>query len=206
MRAKYPMKETTTNGKKEWTRSTELDPKQSEDILFEMMVHAWIDKNHFLHPTKYTKDELKQVFVEGKMITIDTGKKLIDWSKGVVKTTAEPPTPPLTEVPAGPQPPLRTTGVNEMAHVASQSEQSNALPDDVILAKIDKVDSKEGTTNGKPWKVYFVITATGGKYATFDEKIADLANTYMNTGELITLKWEYADKAKTKKQILELAA
>jgi hypothetical protein len=37
---------------------------------------------------------LKQVFVEGKMITVDTGKKLLDWSKGVVKTTAEPPAPP----------------------------------------------------------------------------------------------------------------
>jgi len=83
MRAKYPMKEVVTNGKKEWTRSTELDPKQSEDILFEMMVHAWIDKQHCLHPTKYTKDELKSIFVEGKMITIETGQKLAEWSRGI---------------------------------------------------------------------------------------------------------------------------
>jgi len=89
MRAKYPMKEVTNNGKKEWSRSTELDPKQSEDILFEMMVHAWIDKAHLLHPTKYTKDELKSIFVEGKMITVETGKKLAEWAKGTVKQPEE---------------------------------------------------------------------------------------------------------------------
>jgi hypothetical protein len=90
MRAKYPMKETVNNGKKEWTRSTELEPKQSEDILFEMMVHAWIDRNHFLHPTKYTKDELKSIFVEGQRITEETGKKLALWSRGEKEPEKQP--------------------------------------------------------------------------------------------------------------------
>ncbi|MEN6375491.1 MAG: hypothetical protein ABFD75_12055 [Smithella sp.] len=111
MRAKYPMKEVVTNGKKEWTRSTELDPKQSEDILFEMMVHAWIDKNHILHPTKYTKDDLKSIFVEGKMITLQTGQKLAEWSKGIVKPT----TPLKPEVPA-------------QANVANQAEEIKQNP------------------------------------------------------------------------------
>ncbi|MFA5340291.1 MAG: ATP-binding protein [Clostridia bacterium] len=96
MRAKYPMKETVSNGKKEWTRSTELDPKQSEDILFEMMVHAWIDKQHLLHPTKYTKDELKSIFLDGKMITVETGQKLAEWAKGITKPL--PTTAPAPEV------------------------------------------------------------------------------------------------------------
>ena len=44
MRAKYPMKEIVRDGKKEWTRSPVLEPKQADDILFEMMVHGWIDQ------------------------------------------------------------------------------------------------------------------------------------------------------------------
>ncbi len=95
MRAKYPMKETINNGKKEWSRSTELEPKQSEDILFEMMVHAWIDREHKLHPTKYTRDALKEIFIEGQMITVETGNRLAEWAKGGVKK--ETPTIPLAE-------------------------------------------------------------------------------------------------------------
>ncbi len=93
MRAKYPMKETINNGKKEWSRSTELEPKQSEDILFEMMVHAWIDRDHKLHPTKYTRDTLKEIFIEGQMITIETGKRLAEWAKGGIKTELPGPKP-----------------------------------------------------------------------------------------------------------------
>lgn len=110
MRAKYPMKEVVTNGKKEWTRSTELEPKQSEDILFEMMVHAWIDKSHFIHPTKYTKDELKSIFVEGQRITVETGQKLAEWCKGIA---------PQPIIPSAPESPA--TG-----NVASQAVISDA--------------------------------------------------------------------------------
>lgn len=76
--------------------------------------------------------------------------------------------------------------------------------DDIVIAKIEDVDSKEGETKGRAWKVFFIKTATGGKYATFDTNIADMATTCMNNDELVKLRWEYADKAKTKKQIIEL--
>src|SRR5262245_14191323 len=46
MRAKYPMVEKIVDGKKEWARSGELEPKQSEDILSEMFIHGWIDEAH----------------------------------------------------------------------------------------------------------------------------------------------------------------
>lgn len=95
MRAKYPMKEVIKNGKKEWERSTELEPKQSEDILFEMMVHAWIDKEHNLHPTKYTRDALREIFTEGKPITVDTGKRLAEWAKGGTAKPAASESPTL---------------------------------------------------------------------------------------------------------------
>jgi len=82
MRAKYPMQEVIEKGKKKWIRSETLEPKQADDILFEMLVHAWIDQQHNLHVTKCSKDELRQVFVEGQPITVETGQRLAEWSKG----------------------------------------------------------------------------------------------------------------------------
>jgi len=93
MRAKYPMKElrktvrTGTGGiqetgEKEWIRSEVLEPKQSDDILFEMFVHGWLDHEHKFHGTKYTLDELRQVILDGEVITLDTGKRLAEWARG----------------------------------------------------------------------------------------------------------------------------
>jgi len=83
MRAKYPMIERKKpDGKKEWVRSETLEPKQSEDILFEMFVHGWIDKAHNLHVTKYTLPELASVIKDGEPISIDSGRRLAEWAKG----------------------------------------------------------------------------------------------------------------------------
>ncbi len=97
MRAKYPMKEVKhsdiewweksgQHGKPpklgEWIRSSVLEPKQSEDILYEMFVHGWIDKEHCFHGTKYTLDKLRGVFLDSKPITIETGQRLAEWASG----------------------------------------------------------------------------------------------------------------------------
>lgn len=89
MRAKYPMKEVIRNGKKDWTRSEILEPKQSEDILFEMTVHAWIDQDHKLHVTKCSKDDLRSVFIDGQPISVETGIRLKEWSCGTVSKSVE---------------------------------------------------------------------------------------------------------------------
>ena len=99
MRAKFPMYEVTARhvekweeaGKPggdrarpkvgEWARSWALEPKQSDDILFEMFVHGWIDESHALHITKYTLDaEMREVFREGEPITVETGQRLARWA------------------------------------------------------------------------------------------------------------------------------
>ena len=85
MRAKYPMQEVEKNGKKEWQRSEQLEPKQSDDILFEMMVHGWIDKEHNFHGTKYTTDEFRAILVDKKPITVESGKRLAEWATGGIK-------------------------------------------------------------------------------------------------------------------------
>lgn len=82
MRAKYPMEQTIVGNKKEWARSTKLEPKQSEDILFEMFVHGWIgQEDHKFNGTKYTRPELRQILKSGEMISVETGAALAAWAK-----------------------------------------------------------------------------------------------------------------------------
>jgi hypothetical protein len=97
MRAKYPMREEKrSNGGKEWVRSDVLEPKQADDILFEMMVHGWLDKEHKFHLTNCTEKGLKQVFLDNQQITIETGKRLVDWAKGgIAKPESVEPEAPL---------------------------------------------------------------------------------------------------------------
>ena len=97
MRAKYPME----GHGKDMKRSTVLEPKQSADILFEMMVHGYIDYDHNMHITKpRNKAEDKtgivnSVFEDNKPITIETGKRLAKWASGA--KSAPPPAPEVIE-------------------------------------------------------------------------------------------------------------
>jgi hypothetical protein len=99
MRAKYPMKEIEKNGKKEWTRSQQLEPKQSEDILYEMLIHGWIDEQHRYHVTKYPKaiPELRDVVRDGEPLTIETGQRLAAWAAGTKHTEAQTSAPARAE-------------------------------------------------------------------------------------------------------------
>jgi|GEM_PF-6451814 len=106
MRAKYPMEKKGSD----WVRSTVLEPKQADDILFEMFVHGWIDAAHKLHVTKYTLPELANVIVDGEPVSIDTGRRLATWARGGnpspqtiqgQATAAGPAAPPLSPSPGG---------------------------------------------------------------------------------------------------------
>ncbi len=76
MRAKYPMEQVIVRSEKEWQRSKVLEPKQSDDILSEMFVHGWIDKEHKFHGTKYTMDSYRTIFVDGEPLSVETGRRL----------------------------------------------------------------------------------------------------------------------------------
>ena len=97
MRAKYPMEQDPKT--KEWKRSLILEPKQSDDILFEMFVHGWIDQTHKFHLTKSTSKTLTPVFTEGLPITLDTGRQLAAWAKGapVATPTQQQSTPKIEQ-------------------------------------------------------------------------------------------------------------
>ena len=90
MRARYPMEETP--GKKgDWKRAEHLVPYQSDTILFEMFVHGWIDRSHNFHGTKYTREELREILVDGKPITLETGQRLAAWARGDGAPAVSPP-------------------------------------------------------------------------------------------------------------------
>lgn len=82
MRAKYPMVEVYNEkkGRKEPVRSEKLEPKQSDDILYEMSVHGWIDEGHIFHMTKSTSRTLETVFSGNKKISAETGRLLKSWA------------------------------------------------------------------------------------------------------------------------------
>jgi len=84
MRAKYPMEEGKDDkGRKTMVRSEWLEPKQSEDILYEMFVHGFIEReSHAFRGTKYTRPELANIIKSGEPISIATGEALARWARG----------------------------------------------------------------------------------------------------------------------------
>lgn len=149
MRAKYPMEEVVQNGKKEWTRSKELSPKQSEDILFEMMVHAWIDKEHRLHVTKWTKDAFKAVFLDNEPITAETGRRLAAWAAG---SKAKESAPPATPRPVAGTPPERGAGQEGADHVAGDGKVIEPSERAALMVKAQEF-AECGTDKYKEWWV-----------------------------------------------------
>lgn len=87
MRAKYPMKQVPKDpsrptGAKEWTRLDVLEPKQADDILFEIFIHGWFDHQHRFHGSRWSLPELRQVMIDNQVITHDTGRRLLAYTKG----------------------------------------------------------------------------------------------------------------------------
>jgi len=90
MRAKYPMKEVVNDkGKKEWARMDKPEPKQSDDILFELFFHAWLDDEHKIRDAKYTVPSLAGIIKGGEVVTLETGKRLAIWAAGGKKKLSD---------------------------------------------------------------------------------------------------------------------
>lgn len=86
----------------------------------------------------------------------------------------------------------------DVPHNLSEETQGN-----IVFAEIADVTSKDGTTKGKPWKLYLIKTATGDEYGTFSDTVADLARSFKDNHTLA--KIEFETTAKGNKQIVELA-
>lgn len=90
MRAKYPMVEVERNGKKEWARSETLEPKQSEDILYEIFTHGWLDQQHRFHLTQCRSRSMQAIFEKVAPLSNETGRALAAWAKGAAAPTTQP--------------------------------------------------------------------------------------------------------------------
>lgn len=63
-------------------------------------------------------------------------------------------------------------------------------PSDISLVRIEHIERKEFKTqpDAPPLVAYFIHTATGGVYGTYDELIADKASFFKNTGDMVALR------------------
>lgn len=152
MRAKYPMMEKAkAGGGKEWVRSEELEPKQSEDILYEMFVHGWIDKQHNFHGTKYTLNALRQVLEDGKPISVESGKRLAAWAAGTTTGTKAQPGGDRSAVDQGgsspSSPPAASPifiSVDQATHLTDQCHEIGVTKEALCrAAKVNSVDQIE---------------------------------------------------------------
>lgn len=106
LRAKFPLIEyVDERGKKNMKRADEPSPKQSEDFIYEMLIHGWLDKEHCFHVTKYPDaiPELKGVIENRKPISLESGQRLAAWAAGSKVNAALPSPSPAT-------PPAETGG------------------------------------------------------------------------------------------------
>lgn len=183
MRAKYPMEQKKNpNGTKgDWQRSSELSPKQSEDILFEMMAHGWIDESHFFHVTKYPAADksFAGIIVDGKPLSIETGQRLATWSKSRGKAPA----------------------------IVDHSAPDDAQPEFVSeqqIAEIQNARDAGGITIARLCKAAKVETISQIKAADFERAMAWIAAavTAMAPGETFA---SVADKINKSKNLDELA-
>jgi len=82
MRSKYLMEQKEVDGKKDWVRSSDLTPKQSDDILYEMFLHGWFEREtHNFRIGNTANKGLRQVFLDREPFTLDTGRRLKAWSE-----------------------------------------------------------------------------------------------------------------------------
>lgn len=146
MRAKYPMREIkTASGAKEWARSEELDPKQADDILFEMFVHGWIDRDHKFHGTKYTLPELRTILKDGEPLSTESGTRLAAWAKGGA-ATATAATPAATRVLSDEDATHRRLGADiEDVHADWMTKIAEARTRDDVRAVARELRAAKGT-------------------------------------------------------------
>ena len=154
MRAKYPMYQVTAShvaawkaaggeGKPpvvgDWARSQTLEPKQADDILFEMFVHGWFDQEkHAFHGTKYTLDELRDVIKDSEQITVETGQRLATWAKGAAAPKAQKPLAP-SAAPIAPDAPKDGLISIDQAIALEDALRENGKTSQRLLANIGKV-------------------------------------------------------------------
>lgn len=72
------------------------------------------------------------------------------------------------------------------------------------VATIEGVTSKEGATNGKPWRKYSVKTSDGTFYSTFDKALGEAAHGFV--GQRAQIGWKASGSEGQYRDIISVAA
>lgn len=76
--------------------------------------------------------------------------------------------------------------------------------DDIVIARIEDIKEVHSKPDAaRKWTAWFIKSATGSEFGTFDSKISNLAHEYWTSGELVAIKWKPGKKEGTK-EIIEL--
>lgn len=142
LRAKLPLIEFVNDkGKRDMKRAEVPSPKQSEDFIYEMLIHGWLDKQHNFNVTKYPDaiPELKGVFVNGQPISLETGQRLKAYAEGT--TTAAPRPSPLGSPSESDAAAATYISAEQVRDVLSRCEQKGIKVERLLVsAKVAKVD------------------------------------------------------------------
>jgi hypothetical protein len=153
-------------------------PVCSKELPYELTVSFLLtaDKPGIPQPIKL-QEQHKVMFPAGALLSEQAGILVAEWAKGNKPETT----------------PKRYDDVPEQLGIEPTPEPPK---EDEAIVKIEKVESKSGETNGKKWKAFFIITATGEKLGTFSETLADLATTYAKEGKLVRLRSKPSKKGR----------
>jgi hypothetical protein len=124
----------------------------------------------------YTKDEI-------------SNGEIVDLSPKVSEAPQQEPIETIIDA----QPEATPAPIKEVAPQANVASHDDDIQE--AFVKIEEVISKEGTTNGKTWKAFFIKSATGGSYGTFSETLAGLANKHKEDGKLVRISHKKGKKA-----------
>lgn len=67
----------------------------------------------------------------------------------------------------------------------------------ICMTTIKEVTHKDGETNGKKWRRYGIQDGNDAWYSTFSESIVDLANTAMQSGDVVALHYTEGEKSRS---------
>lgn len=88
--------------------------------------------------------------------------------------------------------------------IATSNPALEKPQENIIFSTIKDITIKTGNTKGKDWKLYNIMTDNGDTYGTFEDAVAEVASSFIKSGELA--KIEYALTTRGNKQIVELSA
>jgi len=92
--------------------------------------------------------------------------------------------------------PTGKTEDNKKSAPKTEKPKSESAPL-ICMAIIKEVTHKDGETNGKAWRRYGIQDGNDAWYSTFSKSVVDMANTALNSGDVVALHYTEGEKSRT---------